>query len=464
MRGDPCSLMRLETHCFRLLKFYYAVTHHESINLPEQSGVVGEVRNSISSLTGDTTLNIAATPLTQKMTWITDYMEADEILRTPSFLQASKMESKELIGDTIITLDGDAHTTYRRRLARLVSRPALAHYDVQIFEPAIRETLERTAKRRGADRLVRTNLVDFVRSVFLRIGADIIGIGPLANEEDEQELLRELRLFIDGATVEWSRRDHREVLAEAQEAREAFLKRFFDAAWAERLRQVADVAAGKLQEDKLRPDLLTILARNAQDNGPDREQAIRESILFIVASTLNNAGLVTNFVDELSAWNVAHKDAPLNIEDKKVFQKAMDETLRLHPPAPALIRSPLAHAKLSSGREFQPGELVALDLVKVNRDPKAFGRDAESFNPGRTLAPMVRAYGLAFGAGAHFCLGQPMVTMSKGGLDQESVGSQYKLINALYKAGIRQDPQHPPVLVNSAQDRYDDYPVIFDRL
>ena len=169
-------------------------------------------------------------------------------------------------------------------------------------------------------------------------------------------------------------------------------------------------------------------------------------------------------VDFFYGATQALHDVNLQIEDKKVFQKAMDEALRLHPPAPALIRSPIAKAKLSSGREFQAGELVALDLVKVNRDPKAFGADAEVFNPDRSPAPMVRAYGLAFGAGAHFCLGQPMVTMSKGGLDRESVGSQYKLITALYQAGIRQDPQHPPVLVNSAQDRYDDYPVIFDRL
>ncbi len=407
----------------------------------------------------------AGNSMSPSMIWITDYMEADEILRSGSFLQASKSESKELIGDTLITLDGETHATYRRRLSKLVSRPSLARYDADILDPTIKETLARTARHRGADGLVRANLVDFVRSVFLRIGAEIIGIGPLTSEEDEKELLRELHIFIDAATVEWSHRDHKEVLAEGQRAREAFVERFFNAAWRERRRQAQEVMAGKLGEDALRPDLLTILALHpVRADGSDEEQAIREAILFLVASTLNNASLATNFVDELTAWNIRHENDPIVIEDKKVFQKAMDETLRLHPPAPALIRSAIDRVELSSGRVLQPGQMVALDLLKANKDPTVFGADAGEFNPRRVIPPLARAYGLTFGAGAHFCLGQPLVTMSRGGLDQESVGSQYKLINALYRAGIRQDPQHPPVPTHSAQDRYDDYPVIFDRL
>ena len=399
-------------------------------------------------------------------TWLTTYAESEEVLRTPAFLQAGKTESASLIGGTVLTLDGEMHTASRRRLSRLVGRPALMRYESEILSPTISRALTRLESRRGADGVVRADLVDTVRRIFLQIAAEIIGLGRLSSEDDERELLRELYLFIDGSTVEWSRRSHSEVLAEANAAREAFDTRFFSVAWAKKLQQVKDVHDGKASETGLSADLLTIFALHALGNEVAvREGAIREAILFLVASTLNNAGLVTNMLDELEVWNRDHPDKCLDLADKKVFQSVVDETLRLHPPAPAIVRMASEQITIASGQSFNTGDIVALDLMKANQDPEAYGADANRFNPMRTIPNRARPYGLAFGAGSHVCLGQPLVTMARGGDGSEgSVGAQFKVMTALLNAGVRRDPSHPPITAASSQDRYDNYPVIFERL
>ena len=183
-----------------------------------------------------------------------------------------------------------------------------------------------------------------------------------------------------------------------------------------RARRHAAVAAG----EELTVDLLAILAAARVPH----DAAVREVVLFLAASTLNNASLVTHVVDELHGWFDAHPGDRGRTGDRAFLRAAMVEALRLHVPTPALIRRASTDLVLaSSGRTVAAGEEVALDLEAANRDPGVFGDDPDGFRPGRAVRPPEPGYGLVFGGGGHVCLGRAQVVGSyaEEGADTEGM-------------------------------------------
>ncbi len=78
---------------------------------------------------------------------------------------------------------------------------------------------------------------------------------------------------------------------------------------------------------------------------------------------------------------------------------AIEEILRLHSPSTGVARTVVAPVTIA-GMRLAPGERVLCALNSGNRDDSAFD-DAGRFDLGRPRRPH-----LAFGAGAHACLGQ----------------------------------------------------------
>src|SRR5262249_6162525 len=138
-----------------------------------------------------------------------------------------------------------------------------------------------------------------------------------------------------------------------------------------------------------------------------------------------------------------------------------NEALRLHQNVTALVRRTTREITLSTGRAIGAGEFVALDFVEANKDPDAFGADAESFNPWRRVAPGVRPYGLTFGTGRHTCIGLPLVTPPSGSSRAgEGERAMLLILRSLLDAGIRLDPERPPGYLATAEDVYESLPVI----
>ena len=90
---------------------------------------------------------------------------------------------------------------------------------------------------------------------------------------------------------------------------------------------------------------------------------------------------------------------PSEFSSDATISGTVEEILRFDPPLHLFDR----YAKedmLFLGKQFRRGDRVALLLASANRDPVAFGVDADLFRPER---PQNRH--LSFGAGVHFCLG-----------------------------------------------------------
>lgn len=342
---------------------------------------------------------------------ITSYAEADEILTSRRFAQESKHESAPLVGGTVLVMDGPAHLRRRRLLAPLMSRTALAAYD-----DVVARTLDECIRAQGDD------LVPLGRSVFLQLAASMIGLGDLGARTPR--LLALLGPLLEAVTVEWSTRDHAVVLAEGLAARDALVTQF----------PALPGAAGTLA---------TLMAGRPDEW--DDEAAVREVVLFLAASTLNNAALLVHVVDELSRRPVPDD----------VLPAALAETLRLYPPTVALLRRALTDVTLRDGRLVRAGEHVAVDLHAANRDPAVFGADAEEFRPGRAVAERARPWGLTFGSGPHLCLGRAVVTGTA-----VTPGVHLRILARLRELGVRPDPDRPPVFAPTAQRRHDSYPVL----
>lgn len=372
------------------------------------------------------------------MTRLAGYDECREVLRSPVFLQASKQESAAFVGDTVLTLDGDEHAARRRLLQPLFSRAALTAYEREVLGPTIDRVL---------DGVVRADLVRLARTVFLQLAAATIGLDGVADQATTDRLAGWLYPLLEGVTVEWSTRDHAEVVREAAAARDALVAELFAPAWNRRRARWTG-----------HTDLLALLA---VAEVPE-DAAVREVVLFLAASTLNNAALVTHVVEELTGWLAAHPADRARATDRDFLRAAMIEALRLHVPTPALIRRATAEVVLRSGRVVAAGEQVALDLSAANRDPVVFGDDPDSFRPGRVPREGEPAYGLTFGGGGHVCLGRAQVVGSYADERALTEGMLLRFLRELLEAGVRPDPDLPPQRDASVHPRFLTYPVVFD--
>lgn len=87
------------------------------------------------------------------------------------------------------------------------------------------------------------------------------------------------------------------------------------------------------------------------------------------------------------------------LADPSLIPGAVEESLRLVSPVQGLARTATVDVELH-GRTIPAGRKVLLAYGSANRDPDEFGRDADCFDVTRPIA-----HHLAFGSGAHHCLG-----------------------------------------------------------
>ncbi|TDD33688.1 cytochrome P450 [Nonomuraea terrae] len=94
-----------------------------------------------------------------------------------------------------------------------------------------------------------------------------------------------------------------------------------------------------------------------------------------------------------------------------LIQPAIEEILRYDGPgSPGLLRHLTAELRLPSGTVVPAGAVVLSHLQAANHDPDAFG-DPERFDITRYAPGTATRPHLAFGHGAHVCLGQALARM-----------------------------------------------------
>ena len=176
---------------------------------------------------------------------------------------------------------------------------------------------------------------------------------------------------------------------------------------AEGFAETAELVSGAVDERlapgcPVRDDVFGDIAAAERSGGYDRLESIANAMLLIDAGHETTVQLICN--STLSLLRHPDQWARLKSDPDQYVDTATEECLRFDPPLQA-FRRVVAHDVELGGQVLQAGDRVHAVIASANRDPEQFP-DPERFDVGRR--PNAH---LAFGAGAHYCLGQYLARM-----------------------------------------------------
>lgn len=173
-----------------------------------------------------------------------------------------------------------------------------------------------------------------------------------------------------------------------------------DAAHRDFAAYMSTLIAGKRTDpqDDLLSELIAATDAEGRPMSDDALAATGQALL--LAGHETTAGFLTTMVAVLLADRRRWERL---LEDRSLIRSAVEEVLRFEPYAGfGMLRYVHEDTELPSGGALSRGTTVVCSMAAANRDTSAF-EGADDMDPGRT--PNVH---LAFGAGAHSCLGQPL--------------------------------------------------------
>ena len=390
---------------------------------------------------------------------LSTFGDIDETLRSPKFVQGQHRQSLMFLGDTILLIDGNEHFERRRMESELFDRSALQYYESHALRPVVNQIM--SGLKADTDGLVHADLVDITRTALYRISASVTGIDGVDEVESTQTFVDWVNLLGEASTVQWSTRPRDVVIAEGLEIRRKFYDRFLGPSIERRHELLRQLRAGTITKQDLPRDvMMTLLLKT--DGAFDPDMLVREATLYLIASTRTTLHAVPHTFQHVSDWATKNNRGFSQLADPAFLRAAAGESLRLHPPSPALVRQALEDVTLQSGRTFKAGQFVGLLFGPGNRDKTVFGPDADEFNPYRKLPDRVKGWGLSFGGGEHLCIGRSLVTgLSSPKPDETTNGTILNILTSLYQRQARpNEASAPERIATSLYDAYVTYPIV----
>jgi cytochrome P450 len=390
---------------------------------------------------------------------LSTFGDIDETLRSPKFVQGQHRQSLMFLGDTILLIDGNDHFERRRMESELFDRSALQYYESHALRPVVNRIMN--GLKADTDGLVHADLVDITRTALYRISASVTGIDGVDEVESTQTFVDWVNLLGEASTVQWSTRPRDVVIAEGLEIRRKFYDRFLGPSIERRHELLRQLRAGTITKQDLPRDvMMTLLLKT--DGAFDPDMLVREATLYLIASTRTTLHAVPHTFQHVSDWATKNNRQFSQLADPAFLRAAAGESLRLHPPSPALVRQALEDVTLQSGRTFKAGQFVGLLFGPGNRDKTVFGPDADEFNPYRKLPDRVKGWGLSFGGGEHLCIGRSLVTgLASPKPDETTNGTILNILTSLYQRQARpNEASAPERIATSLYDAYVTYPIV----
>lgn len=285
---------------------------------------------------------------------------------------------------SLVQMDAPDHMKYR-----LLTQSWFMPKNLKVVEDRIRRQARETV-----DHMLETGgECDFARDVAahypLRVIMDILGVPP----EDEPRMLMLTQQLFGPTDPELNR--SREAITSAEQAIAmltyviADFEHYFGALTAER-------------RANPREDIATVIA-NATINGeriPDRELAGYYMIVATAGHDTTSASMAGAMME--LAKNPALFDRFRAADSDKAG--LIEEAIRWTTPVQHFMRSAMEDVEIG-GQTIREGDWLMLNYVSGNRDEAVFG-DPFAFDPDREKNQQI-----AFGFGAHVCLGQHLARM-----------------------------------------------------
>ncbi len=271
---------------------------------------------------------------------------------------------------SMLSLEDPDHARVRGLVAKaFLARAAKAR---ELVVAVMEDALKRLDGRANFD-----VVSDYACYIPIRVLGPILGC--------EEKALDDLRLWTEAGQRAFDPTRLAEDSAAAIEGRRGILSYFRE-------------LIGKRREAP-RDDLVSDLIAMQADGAPiDDGEILHNLFALLVAGHLTTADLIGNGIMLL----LSHPDARARIDaDPGLIAPAVDEILRYEPPISTTARFAAADGVIG-GCPYHKGDALAVSLLAANRDPAAFPAPHE-FDIARRPNPH-----LAFGAGAHMCLGAPL--------------------------------------------------------
>lgn len=381
---------------------------------------------------------------------IDTYAEIEEIKKSPDFLNAGADERTIFLEDTLLMSEGRQHSEQKRLFAPLMSRQALAYYELKLVEPVVRESIAERSSTRDADGLVRLDLVPLIHAMLTRIAARVTGADGVDTPESTEHF-RKLVLEVSAATTASysAASDPQGLIRRGKDALQQLVDDFLQASLDRRIALVGRHRDGEIGAEALPRDMLTSLCLADDLSHPEDGRKIpyvwRQCALFLTASIKTTSHSLPHVFIHIDEWIREHPEDRARLTDVEWLHRAAAESFRLHQTTPARFRKAARDVTLSTGRKVRAGEMVALHAPVANVSEAVFGPDGRLFNPYREVPEGMKPWGMTFGLGVHTCLGQNLVTgiLNKGDDKHGTHGTAVRLLKALYELGAEPDPETP---------------------
>ncbi|HEX3955807.1 MAG TPA: cytochrome P450 [Trebonia sp.] len=357
---------------------------------------------------------------------------------------------------TVVRLDGPAHRTRRRAMARVLSRGGHKYFRDTALFPTADAALEEILGRSADDGYVRLDLVPFARRISQQLAAALVGLDGATTAEGAAVLHVLLADYSAGkqGALENSFRPFDETTEAAKKSIQAsalIRERFYVPAYARRIELAERLERGEITEDQLPADLLMLMALRVDPAWADDALRQREAVFVLGAGVRTSSFSLAWTLEELFSWLERHPEDRGRLDDDEFLLKCVNESLRLHPVTRGFARRATAEVQLQNGTRINDGQLAVIRNGPAGLDPALYGEDARDFNPRREVPRGISPYGFAFGAGAHLCYGAPIV-MGSEGID----GSLVYLLKKLIAAGVEPDPEKPRLNLAGTHGKFDD--------
>ena len=324
---------------------------------------------------------------------------------------------KTVMGDGLLTTDGDFWKSHRRAVQPAFLRKAVSAvgpYVVDATNEMLDEWEERAHRGEPVDLITETlklTLVTLSRSLF---GFDIKPAAPVLKDvvdnvvevmfkhgsvtemlpswlptKRNRSIARDRRIF--GRLVEEIRQRH----AETGEGR---LMELIEAA-------TDPVTGERWSDDEVRDEMLTIYLAG--------HETTAVALLWTLLSVANNPSVQDEMDDEISRVLGSRIPGPEEVEGLQYTKQVIDESLRLYPPIWVYPRDAVGDDELG-GYHIPAKSSVLLSPLVSHRNPR-YWDNPEAFDPHRFDPRLVkqrpRMTYFPFGAGARMCIGNYMALL-----------------------------------------------------
>lgn len=388
---------------------------------------------------------------------IVDYRAATEALLSEDVAQALYDESALYMQGVLLTLDGAAHAARRGVELGVLNSRQFREYERERFIAICRQQPELRSREPG----VAADLVELSQRIVVRVAADLAGI-DISDKvfAGVPRLVRLANTFRDEATIVHSLRDRGTLQAEVTEALREFERLFVNPSIERRRALLEEVGAGLLERKALPQDVLTALLAKRDELALDDRGLLHEMAFHMVAGLGATLNAVVNAMHGIFTWQREHPAERRGRSRDPVFiRRCIAESLRLSPASPVAWRRVLRPLRAGAAGWLDEGDYLIVDVERANRDPAAYGADAERFNPDRQVAPGVLPWGLSLGHGVHACPAQDLLLADAR--PGAAGGILPRLLGEYLLRGMAPHPERAPELDDQTErSSWKSYPVL----